>query len=506
MRLRLTGPVALNDEQFATLQQGAVESTVLSIVLVCAILFAAVRSVKLVGAILVTLCAGLVLTAGFAALAIGSLNLISVAFGVLFIGLAVDFGIQFSVRYRDQRHRLGTLAGGAARAPHDDRAVDRCWPARATAIGFLAFVPTSYTGIRELGWIAGFGMLVAVVLNFVLLPALLTLLRPRGEPEPVGFRWAAPLDRLLLRAPPLGHGRRRRAGGGLPRAAAADQVRFRPAEPEGPESRIGDDRARPDGRPDDDALYGRDPRAVACARPKRSPTRLAKLPEVAQAITAASFIPADQEQKLAILADLALLLGPTLSPDATLPPPTDDEIADVDDRPARTRCSRSRCEAPTAGRIARRRVWRDALDGAAARGPAIMPALQRGSADAGSNSASTCCARVIDAKPVTLDDLPPELRDSWITPDGRARVEVFPKDDARDHEALKRFVAAMRTVAPDAYRHAGDDPGSRAADQLGLSAGRGDRRRSRSSCCSRSCCGGCAMSRWSSRRCCSPRC
>ena len=76
----------------------------------------------------------------------------------------------------------------------------------ATAIGFLAFVPTSYTGMRELGWIAGFGMLVAVVLNLVLLPALLTLLRPRGEPEPVGFRWAAPIDRFLLRRRALGDG------------------------------------------------------------------------------------------------------------------------------------------------------------------------------------------------------------------------------------------------------------------------------------------------------------
>src|SRR5579863_1669250 len=85
VRLRITGPVALDDEQFATLREGALKSTTLSLVLVCAILFAGLRSVKLVGAILATLAAGLALTAGFAALAIGSLNLISVAFGVLFI-------------------------------------------------------------------------------------------------------------------------------------------------------------------------------------------------------------------------------------------------------------------------------------------------------------------------------------------------------------------------------------------------------------------------------------
>ena len=198
LRVRLTGPVALNDEQFATLEAGAVGSTALSLVTVCLILFAAVRSIKLVFAMLVTICAGLALNAGFAALAIGSLNLISVAFGVLFIGLGDDFGNQFSVLYRDQRNRVGTLSGALAGA------AARMGPSillagAATAIGFLSFVPTSYVGVRDLGWIAGFGMIVAVVLNLVLLPALMTLLRPPAEPEPVGFRWAAPIDRFLIR-------------------------------------------------------------------------------------------------------------------------------------------------------------------------------------------------------------------------------------------------------------------------------------------------------------------
>jgi len=197
LRVRLTGPVALNDEQFATLEQGAVGSTILSLVMVGVILYAAVRSVKLVLAMLVTVCAGLALNAGFAALAIGSLNLISVAFGVLFIGLGDDFGNQFSVLYRDQRHQVGSHAGAL------EGAAERMGPSillagAATAIGFLAFVPTSYVGVRELGWIAGFGMVVAVVLNLVLLPALLTLLRPPAEPEPVGFRWGSPVDRLTI--------------------------------------------------------------------------------------------------------------------------------------------------------------------------------------------------------------------------------------------------------------------------------------------------------------------
>ena len=59
--------------------------------------------------------------------------------------------------------------------------------AAATAIGFLSFVPTPYVGVRELGWIAGVGMVIAIALNFTLLPALLKLLRPPAEPEPIGL-------------------------------------------------------------------------------------------------------------------------------------------------------------------------------------------------------------------------------------------------------------------------------------------------------------------------------
>src|SRR4051794_28672317 len=142
VRVRLTGPVALNDEQFVTLKQGAVVSTVLSFALVLALLLGAVRSLRLVGPIFATLLAGLVLTAAFAALAIGSLNLISVAFGVLFIGLGVDFGIQFSVRYREERYRSGNAGLPAALRS----AAARVGPSillagAATALGFLAFVP-----------------------------------------------------------------------------------------------------------------------------------------------------------------------------------------------------------------------------------------------------------------------------------------------------------------------------------------------------------------------------
>jgi len=55
----------------------------------------------------------------------------------------------------------------------------------------------------------------------------------------------------------------------------------------------------------------------------------------------------------------------------------------------------------------------------------------------------------LQAEPVTLDSLPADLKRDWVAPDGRVRIEVFPKGDANDNANLQRFTTAVRQVAPD---------------------------------------------------------
>jgi hopanoid biosynthesis associated RND transporter like protein HpnN len=439
-RLRLTGPVALDDEQFATLREGALRSTVLSVVMVCAILFVALRSAKLVGAIIVTLAAGFMLTAGFAALAIGSLNLISIAFGVLFIGLAVDFSIQFSIRYRDQRHRVGTFPA-ALRGTALTIGPSLVLAAGATAIGFLSFVPTRYTGIQALGWIAGAGMIIAIAMNFLLLPALLTLLRPRGEPEPIGFRHIAPLDRWLIE-------RRQWVIGGAALVAAGSLALlphiafdFDPLNLKNPNTESVST-ARDLMKDPMTTPYTAEVLAPTLPDAEALAERLGKLPEVSQVVTAASFIPEDQDKKLPVIEDLALLLGPTLNDPQPLPPPSDDEVLK-----AIAVCGNAMAKAGKPGSPAAK--LGAALHAAAQRGPTIVPPL-RDALLAGLLRRLDSLREMTQAKPLTLESLPPELRDSWIAADGRARIEVFPKGDARDNSVLERFVAAVHNVAPDA--------------------------------------------------------
>jgi predicted RND superfamily exporter protein len=128
---------------------------------------------------------------------IGHLNLISVAFGVLFIGLGIDYGIQYFLRYREliasgQKYHEAMV--GTARGLGISLLVCTV----AVAIGFYSFLPTPYTGVSELGLIAGTGMFINLFFTLTLLPAFLTLmpLRTTSRKESIANR---PLYRVPYR-------------------------------------------------------------------------------------------------------------------------------------------------------------------------------------------------------------------------------------------------------------------------------------------------------------------
>src|SRR3989475_242918 len=104
VRVRQTGPVPLADEEFATLAEGVALNVTIMLVAVALLLWIALRSWRLIAAILLSLGVGLIVTTAFGLIVFGMLNLISVAFAVLFVGLGVDFGIQFCVCYRAKRY------------------------------------------------------------------------------------------------------------------------------------------------------------------------------------------------------------------------------------------------------------------------------------------------------------------------------------------------------------------------------------------------------------------
>ena len=441
-RARITGPVALSDEEFATVAEGAVAGTAGSLALVTLWLFLAVRSWRLVLPILATLTLGLLFTASFAAAAVGTLNLISVAFAILFVGIAVDFGVQFAVRYREVRHEIAD-APLAMRQTLRRAGISIGIAAAATAAGFLAFVPTAFKGVAELGIIAGVGMLIALLCSLTFLPAALTLCRPHGEPDAVGYAWAGPPDAWLRR--------RRRpvlalaALAGIAGVALASQVVFDAdplhlKDPATEAMRTLDD-LRDDPLTDPysiDVLTPSLPAAAALA------ARVQKLPEVGQALTLRSLVPADQDRKLAMVGDAALIMGPSLGVAAGAPPDaaglrqaaatTAADLAAVlprlpSDHPLRA----------VAGDLDRLRTATDAT--LVATNAALTRYLPGELAD---------LASALDAGPVTDADIPPEIAHDWVTPDGRARVQALPTAAAKTTGGLDAFTQAVRTIAPTA--------------------------------------------------------
>ncbi len=443
--VRATGEVPLADEEFATLKEniGFVGLVMAGAMLVT--LWFATRSARIVAAIVVTIVAGLAVTTATGLLAIGMLNLISVAFIPLFVGLGVDFGIQISVRFNAERVD-GAAVGEALTRAATALAAPLTLAASAVFLGFGAFLPTDYIGISELGIIAGIGMVIALLLSVSLLPALLVLLKPGAPRREVGFGGAGPVDRWLAR--------HRRvmlwafALSMLASIALLPFVRFdfnplHLRSPDGPAMRaLADLMHDPLRTPNTINLLA--PNADAAAALTK---RLSALPEVAEAVSIDSFVPADQPAKIALIEDASLLLDATINPFDEIPPPTDGETV-----------AALRATAAQLTRVAAVQSGQPAADARAlgqrfARLVRADPATRAWAAATLVTPLGTMLNQLrasLQAEPVTRATLPPEIAGDWVAQDGRALIQVFPRGDSNDNRVLTRFTKAVRAIAPAA--------------------------------------------------------
>ncbi|MFL9826518.1 MMPL family transporter [Rhodoplanes sp. SY1] len=443
-RVRLTGPIAMADEEFSTMQTGAVRDAILTVVVVLGILWMALRSGKLIFAVYANMFVGLAITAALGLMMVDALNPISVAFAVLFIGLGVDFGIQFAVRYRTERHEIDNLETALVATARRIGA-PLTLAAGAVAAAFLSFTPTDYSGISELGKIAGVGMLIALVTSVTLLPALLKVMKPAGEPEEIGYRQLAPVDRFLERY------RFAVIGGTVGVALLGspllyfltfdfNPVNLRNKNVESVATLL-DLRADPNvGANAIDVLV---PNATAA---EAAVQKLRTLPEVGRVMTLTSFVPSDQEQKLAILESLKKVLVPALSP-RMMPTPTDeDKVAAL--KRGQDLLTQIQVDRPGPGAVASARLAA-ALGRLAAASPATRETVEAAFI-VPLKAVFDQWRDLLQAQPITLETLPPDLVSGWRTADGRVRVEATPKGDPNDTEVLRGFAQSILAVYPDA--------------------------------------------------------
>jgi hopanoid biosynthesis associated RND transporter like protein HpnN len=445
VRVRLTGSVALSDEEFATVADGAALNGAVTIFIVLLLLWLALKQARLVLAVLVNLAVGLTFTAAIGLWMVGALNLISVAFAVLFIGLGVDFGIQFSVRYRAERHANRVL-GEALQATARGVAGPLLLAAASIAAAFYSFLPTAYVGLSELGLIAGTGMIIAFLTTTTLLPALLSALNPAGEPAPVGWAALAPLDHFL--------DRRRNWVVGLTLAAVilglpllgGLRFDFNPLDLRSKQvesvSTLLDLMRDPDTSPNTIDVLEPDLASASALAEK-----LSGLKQVAKVRTLESFVPKDQDEKLALIDDASFFFENTLTPGQVDPGPTPAQTLEAINKTAADLSGAAKGLDSPAAMQARRLA--SALDALAKAPPAARDEAERILV----TPLLTTLREVRDlltAEHVTIDTLPPLLKSAWVAADGEVRIEVAPSGDSNDNAVLRRFVDAVRTVAPQA--------------------------------------------------------
>jgi hopanoid biosynthesis associated RND transporter like protein HpnN len=444
-RVRLTGPVPMADEEFATVQDGAVVNGIGTVLVVLFILWMALHSSKIILAVFVNLFIGLSITTAAGLMMVGSFNLLSVAFAVLFVGLGVDFGIQFSVRYRSERFKGNDLRGALAAAA-ERSAVPLSLAAMATASGFLSFLPTDYKGVSELGEIAGVGMLLAFTSSITVLPALLRLLNPPGEMEPVGYAFLAPVDHFLEKhRVVIIVGTLLIAVAGLPLLYFL-KFDFNPINLRSPraESIATFLDLRKDPNTGANAI---DVMTNSEADAKNIEARLEKLPEVLEVRSLDSFVPQDQPPKLKLIAQAAKGLNPALNPDSIDAAPSDEENVEALKQTVES-LRKTAGDAKGPGAEASRRLA-DALSKLAESNQATRDKTQ-GIFVTPLKVVLDQLKNLLQAAPVSLKNLPAGLAEGWKTKDGLMRVEALPRGDPNDNDTLRKFAGAVLAAEPNA--------------------------------------------------------
>ena len=444
-RLRLTGPVPMADEEFATVRENAGVNATAKISIVLLILWLALRWVRIIFAVFVCLAIGLAMTAAAGMMMVGTLNLISVYFAVLFVGLGVDFGLQFSVRYRAERHNVDDLrmalleAGSRAGAPLTLAAL-------ATAAGFLSFLPTVYKGVSELGLIAGVGMLIAFLTSITTLPALLAVLKPPAEPKALGYAALAPVDEFLAR--------HRMAiliitglvvAGGLPLLHWL-RFDFNPINLRSPKTEAVATylqlKADPESGTNDIQVL-----MPSLEEADKTAAKLRALPQVSRVLTLSSFIPPDQQQKLPLIQAAAKTLLPALNPAAPSAPPTDAQnISMLNSTVNALNGLAGKATGP--GADAARKLATD-MTALAKADPAMRQHVETVFVQP-LQTALDDLRHLFTVQEVTRANLPASLANQWVTAGGQARIDVAPSGDPNDNAVLQAFARAVQSVAPEA--------------------------------------------------------
>ncbi|MFM8330624.1 MAG: MMPL family transporter [Candidatus Methylumidiphilus sp.] len=451
VEVRMTGEVVLEHEEMDTLADSMQIAGYASMFLVCATLWFAYRSFRLMFATFFSLSLGLVLSLGFATAAIGHLNLISIAFAVLFIGMGDAYSSHFCLRYRELVMR-GESQRDALRDTLTSTGASLILCTFTAAIGLYAFIPTNYVGVSELGVIAGTSMFIALLTTFTVLPALMKIMPLR---LPRNFQPKTRKSPLIMSNWPLRHARAIRWATALLALGALAlvtqvSVDFNPINLR--------DQNTESVQTYKYLLQYKDTSPMTLSALAQSQQEaLAKkvgferLPDVEKAMTLLDFVPDQQDAKLAVIEELGLVLG---SQFAQFPQPdsTGATLEAVEKLLATLQEQIAKGEGGNADLLElaeHLETFLDYLDSVPEEDQQpILDKLQHALLSALPTTMAKLSAS-LQAETITLDNLPKDIQERWLGGNGLYRVQVSPKKDLNDLENLREFIQEAQTVDPN---------------------------------------------------------
>lgn len=461
----VTGPAALeSDEMTAALRDSSL-ATILSLLGLGALLILFFRSVArpLLG--IITLGIGLCWTFGFATVAVGHLNILSVVFTPLLLGLGIDYGVHMLARFEEER-RLGWPLPEAL-----TRTLRGVGPAvlatgGTAALAFYALVFTDFKGLQELGVISGTGILLTVVATLGVLPALLAICEGGRAPGAVPSHWPARMirpDPFLPNA--YRHPRTILATGGAVTLLAVAGVLgvgfdINPLRLQNPKTESVQWELRLLEHAEGSAMFA-ELMAGSPEEAGRKAAALSALRSVEKVESVLSLIPEDQERKLALLRSLQPVLDELTFP-PVVPVDLDALLAVLDGIRAKMADPDSGAWAKGAAplaedvrevrsliasfrRVARSRDRARVVEGLAAFQAALFDDLQAKLDKVQSN---------LHSGALTIQDLPQEMKRRFVGRKGSYILKVFPKENIWERRPLADFVADVRSVDANAVGEA----------------------------------------------------
>ncbi len=456
VRIGLTGEPVLDLDEMDQSQRDATTATILTLLLIAGLFVLSFR--EWLRPLLANLCLVLIvgLSMGWAALSVGHLNMITITFTVMILGLSIDLGIQIIARYEEELAKPGS-----ERCEAMCSAIARTGPSIVTAAltntgAFLAMGLSGFRGVTELGVIASGGMVLAMLTMLLVLPGVILVFHRQKESAEIPAHDAASrFDRVLLQHPAAIIAVSVAAT--LAALLVGWRVRFdynvlnlqsRGLESVEIEKRLLQTDAQ-------STIFA----AVVCDTVEQArtiQTALEKKTNVVSSVASiAALLPEHQEAKAAIIREIQKDLGRPRLPTARRA--VDMTALDHAVRSLRVQASRLAREFETADAGAAKALatlagsLTQAREKVGRNGMAEQMELYQSRFFADLQKQLEMMSDQITDKPMMLDEVPREIRSMLIGKSGnKYLVRVFPRENIWDREPLVKFVREVKAVAPKA--------------------------------------------------------